>query len=230
MISDLDFCSAVAYAVPSSPSLNGTQLAKVYDDYAAKVYKNFSLSLQQIPCNASDTERYSLATGCDQCAASYKQWLCAVTIPRCHDFSSTLPYLLPRNLRQSFINGSTLPDKYPGLQAVLTNSSRNPFIDNEIKPGPYKEVLPCRELCYQLVRDCPSALGFVCPRKKWLEASYGFLTGAEVTCNSMGVEYQQQDGGEALETRSIDFGVGARVYEFWDLVRGLGTSLMRTFS
>ncbi|KAG9818558.1 hypothetical protein KCU77_g17340, partial [Aureobasidium melanogenum] len=39
-----------------------------------------------------------------------------------------------------------------------TNSSRNPtIIVDTIAPGPYKEVLPCQDLCYSLVRSCPAA-------------------------------------------------------------------------
>lgn len=47
------------------------------------------------------------------------------------------------------------------------------MIDQIIKPGPWKEVLPCEDLCYQLVQSCPAALAFACPTGKGLECSYG---------------------------------------------------------
>lgn len=47
------------------------------------------------------------------------------------------------------------------------------MIDQIIKPGPWKEVLPCKDLCYNLVQSCPAALGFACPAGRWLESSYG---------------------------------------------------------
>ncbi|WEW56492.1 hypothetical protein PRK78_001937 [Emydomyces testavorans] len=217
---DLNFCSEVAYAVPSNPSLSVSDLTKLYDDQAALIYKNFTKSLQQIPCNASAASKYSLARTCDDCAASYKHWLCAVTIPRCHDFSSTLSFLLPRNIGQNFINGSTVPDDYPGRQSVLTNSSRNPLIDTEIKPGPYKEVLPCQELCFDLVQSCPSALGFACPTQKWLNTSYGMMSeDGDVTCSYLGAAYFMKSGG--LRIGGMGIGVGF-VLGFWSLIWSFG--------
>ena len=54
------------------------------------------------------------------------------------------------------------------------NSSRNPMIDTFIKPGPYKELLPCEDMCYNLTRSCPAALGFACPLEgHGLNYSYG---------------------------------------------------------
>ncbi|KAL1959032.1 hypothetical protein VTO42DRAFT_3273 [Malbranchea cinnamomea] len=212
IVYDLDFCSEVAYAVPSNPSLNKTQLADIYDKNAAALYKNFSYSLQQIPCNASDSEQYSLARNCTHCAEAYKQWLCAVTIPRCHDFTSSLDHLQERNTGQAFLNGTMLPDDYPGRANVASNSSRNSIIDTEIKPGPYKEVLPCIDLCHELVRSCPSALGFRCPRKEWLEASYGKRSGNNVTCSYFGAAFYINDG------RSVYRNGYAFAYAFLSLI------------
>ncbi|PGH23198.1 hypothetical protein AJ80_02728 [Polytolypa hystricis UAMH7299] len=189
---DLEFCSEVAYAVPSNPGIRIADLKSMYDDHAADVFKNFSRSLQQIPCNAANNAQYSLARNCTHCEAAYKQWLCAVTIPRCQDYSSTLGFLQPRNVAQKFINGSTLDiNNDPSLQfAVVNNSSRNPLIDEMIKPGPYKEVLPCQDLCFELAQSCPSALGFGCPEGKWLNASYGRRSAnGDITCSYLGAAY-----------------------------------------
>ena len=167
----------------------------MYDDYARSLYTNFSYSMQQIPCNASSDARYSLAVTCDNCTAAYKQWLCAVSMPRCMDFSSSLPYLQVRNVAQDFVNRtsvSRLADANFSASArtgKATNSSRNPWIDSTIRPGPYKELLPCESLCYGLVQSCPAALQFLCPRAgKYLERSYGraSMDNDSPTCNLPG--------------------------------------------
>jgi len=200
---NLSFCSEVAYAVPTnpdkfSPSTGLPELAALYDSHAAQMYQYFNYSLQQIPCNASSSSQYSLARNCDDCARAYKEWLCAVTIPRCADFSSTDTWLKPRNLGQPFPNGSTITDSphFNHDQALLvniaTNSSRNPIIDESIKPGPYKEVLPCEDLCYDLVQSCPAKLSFGCPsRGAGFEDSYGTRSNDSglITCSYLGAAY-----------------------------------------
>lgn len=47
------------------------------------------------------------------------------------------------------------------------------MIDAEIQPGPYKELLPCEDLCFDIVRSCPAQLGFACPSPPLRELSYG---------------------------------------------------------
>ncbi|EEP79304.1 predicted protein [Uncinocarpus reesii 1704] len=219
IVYDLEFCREVAYAVPSNNALNISELKTIYDNYAASVYENFTFSLAQIPCNTSSTSMYSLARGCKDCEKAYKSWLCAVTIPRCQDFSSTLPFLLPRNTGQAFLNGTILPEDNELRQNVLTNSSRNPLIDSKIKPGPYKEVLPCREVCYDLVQSCPSALGFVCPTKQWLNNSYGMMSeNGDVTCSYLGAAYFMKGAASRIGSMGASMGL---VLSFWALVWGL---------
>jgi hypothetical protein len=43
------------------------------------------------------------------------------------------------------------------------NSTRNPGIDVVVVQAPYKEMLPCLDLCIDIVRSCPANLGFACP-------------------------------------------------------------------
>lgn len=73
---------------------------------------------------------------------------------------------------------------------MYINSSRNPSIDTTVMPGPYKEVLPCTEMCYELVRSCPPSLQFSCPLQgRGLELSYGTPSTdhlKHVTCNYLG--------------------------------------------
>ncbi|KAL2003899.1 hypothetical protein VTN02DRAFT_1748 [Thermoascus thermophilus] len=187
---DLPFCSEVAYAVPSNPSLSVAQLKDIYDSHAKALYQNFTKSLQQIQCDAAPADRYSLAVDCTDCAAAYKQWLCAVTIPRCQDFSSNDPWLQPRNAGQAFLNGSTIPADSDLRKNPVTSKSRISLIDDKIKPGPYKEVLPCQNLCYDLVRSCPASLQFSCPTGQWLNSSYGRRDpNGMVTCSYLGAAY-----------------------------------------
>ena len=178
LIYNLEFCDTVSYAVPSNstnyPSMSS--LASVYDNYTSQAFMNFTYSLEQIPCDTTGEAQYSLATNCSNCSTSYKQWLCAVTIPRCTDFSSIEPYLQPRSVVNSLV--------------WYENSSRVPNIDNKVMPGPYKELLPCVGLCYGIMQNCPALLGFACPLAgKGQNHSYGYvtnITNGGPTCNIPG--------------------------------------------
>ncbi|KAI4095568.1 MAG: hypothetical protein Q9206_001072 [Seirophora lacunosa] len=196
IIHSLPFCTDVAYAVPSNLNTSMTELALTYDTYANESYQNFSKSLQQIPCDMPPSAQYSLARNCSDCDNAYKAWLCAVTIPRCADLSSPsyLTHLIPRNINAStFANGSSVPeeakDSLFSRENKTTNYygvSRNPMIDEKIKPGPYKEMLPCKDLCYHLMQNCPAALQFACPVEgRGLNYSYGHYTVGETawSCN-----------------------------------------------
>ena len=196
LIYNLSFCDTVNYAVPANP-INSSfatmaELAGFYDNYTSQNFNYFAYSLEQIPCNTTAEAQYSLATNCSNCYDAYKQWLCAVTIPRCMDFSSTEPYLQARNVNQSFIDGSPFPVGDPTFSEanksiMYLNSSRVPRIDQIIQPGPYKELLPCIGLCYGLVQNCPAALGFACPLAgKGQNYSYGYVTDNSLTCNIPG--------------------------------------------
>ncbi|KAI9749153.1 MAG: hypothetical protein M4579_006983 [Chaenotheca gracillima] len=164
VIYGLSFCSSVAYAVPGNPSFSPGGLAALYDNSTENMYKNFSKALAQIPCNTSSDAQYSLVKTCADCQTMYKSWLCAVTMPRCFDYSSQEPYLVPRT----------------GDRNTLS-SSRNPLINNQIKPGPYKELLPCKEHCWGMVQACPAKLSFGCPTGAELDRSYG----SDGLCNAL---------------------------------------------
>lgn len=203
--------------MPSNPDKTPSDLSAIYDSNAASTYQFFNYSLQQIPCDTTSSAQYSLARTCSNCANAYKHWLCAVTIPRCQDFSNDAPYLLPRNTAQAFLNGSTFSssnnqDTQALLSVSATNSSRNPIIDNQIKPGPYKEVLPCKDLCYDLVQSCPATLGFGCPLEgRGLNVSYGERApDGSITCSYLGAAYFLNGAGRLALT-----GIAFRRWEFW---------------
>lgn len=195
VIYNLPFCSGVAYAVPSNDTkLNHTALTLLYDNDARNKYQNFSKSLQQIPCNTTSSAQYSLARNCTDCHNAYKAWLCAVTIPRCEDFSSNASHLVPRLVSKNFTNGSIpaglneAPYTVDNKSVLYMNPSRNSMIDEKIMPGPYKELLPCTDLCYEIVRSCPANLGFACPLKNHgLNESYG----EDGACSYPGYPFQQ---------------------------------------
>jgi calcium channel MID1 len=212
IIYNLPFCSQVAYAVPSNPTVFGndpTNLTKFYDNEALTWWKNFDYSLQQIQCNASSKAMFSLVRNCDDCATAYKNWLCAVTIPRCMDYTSPLPYLAERSFSKLFWNETAKAfQKHPftppltaaevtkfkeSVNGSMANvPSRNSKIDEIVQPGAYKEVKPCKDLCWALVQSCPSALGFQCP----LDGSWGKEMGygerdpkGDITCSYLGAVY-----------------------------------------
>ena len=193
LIYNLSFCDTVSYAVPSNPARfpNMSSLATAYDQNAQAYYQNFSNSLDQVPCDTISSAQYSLAATCADCDTAYKRWLCAVTIPRCADFSTPEPYLVPRRLNATFPNGTDVLfsdgiGMYgdPSQFTLAMNTSRNPFIDIQVQPGPYKELLPCKDLCYGLVQSCPSSLQFACPLEgQALSSSYN--SGKDANNNSM---------------------------------------------
>ncbi|KAK0626603.1 stretch-activated Ca-permeable channel [Immersiella caudata] len=193
IVFNLTFCDQVAYSVPSNPNFgNSTQLAQFYDDYAKTMYENFNKSLQQVACEAPSNQRYSLARNCSQCAQAYKDWLCLVTIPRCEDFDNPAPFLHPRAMDQPFPNGERLGDAAWVLaeqnNMAAYNTSRNPRIDEIVVPGPYKELLPCEDLCYNIVQSCPASLQFSCPLpgQTGFSSSYARRQGDELSCNYPG--------------------------------------------
>ncbi|KAF2972693.1 hypothetical protein GQX73_g999 [Xylaria multiplex] len=185
------------YAVPGNTSKfpNGTALAAFYDNYTQTMWDNFDKVLQQTACEAPPTQRYSLVRNCTDCMQDYKNWLCSVAIPRCEDFSSPNPALQIRNIGAAFPNGSFVDQKMREDLGKMKayNESRNVEIDKVIEPGPYKELLPCDYLCYELVKSCPASMGFSCPMphsKFGFNTSYAVLDkGKELSCNYPGSGY-----------------------------------------
>lgn len=168
IIYNLDFCNEVAYSVPSNNTLyNPTALAGFYDQMAAGFYTNFSNSVQVTNCNASADAVYSLVSNCEDCREAYKDWICAVAVPRCADLTNPASFL------------------------VYRNSSRNPTIDTVLHPGPYKEVLPCGDLVHSVTRKCPIVLGLRAPHgDAAFYAAYGTRSNnATITCNAPGVDF-----------------------------------------
>ncbi|EMD87618.1 hypothetical protein COCC4DRAFT_134557 [Bipolaris maydis ATCC 48331] len=205
---DLDFCDSVAYAVPSNASFkfNDTALAEIYDNQAREYYANFTKSLAQVACDAKPESQYSLARTCADCERDYKNWLCMVLIPRCEDWTAKKSYLQPRNINAPFANGSVPLRDEVALQFNATypenvgfTQSRNPLIDELIKPGPYREMKPCEYICFDIVRSCPANLGFACPNGLQREVMYGKMDEDpnRLTCNFPGAVVKLNARGAA---------------------------------
>lgn len=192
LIYDLTFCDQVAYSVPTGSSAfeqaDLRTIAAAYDNQALEKFAPFNTSLSQYNC---ETTQYSLVRNCTDCYRDYKNWLCAVTIPRCTDSSSS------GDLSQ----GTDDVEAAPALRDITVNASRNPWIDETMSPGEWTELLPCIDLCYYVVQSCPPFLQFYCPTADLAKVQYGYWQNGSAsingsiyhfdinnpTCNRMGV-------------------------------------------
>lgn len=175
LVFNLPFCTETAYAVPANPSiLNSSALANFYDSTASSMFANFQTTLQLTPCNTTLSAQYSLFRNCTTCSTAYKNWLCAVTIPRCADITDDAPYLFSRPL----------------------NTSRNSLIDQTVQPGPYKELMPCSSLCWGIEQNCPATLGFQCPSPGSFAMENSYVEDdSGKTCNAPELQYLASRGG-----------------------------------
>lgn len=178
LIYNMTFCKDTAYAAPGNATVyTPQQLAKEYDNHILDLYQGFNYSMQQVPCgNISEFQKYSIMRSCDDCHDSYRKWLCAVTIPRCEDYNMNKTFLATREM----------------------NTSRDSFIDEKIRPGPYKEMLPCIDMCYGIVQDCPAQMGFGCPDVDDVGFEGYYMTmvngSTELSCNFPGAVYKINGG------------------------------------
>jgi calcium channel MID1 len=192
---DLEFCDSVAYAVPSSSNFtrDDDRLKALYDSQAEAYYANFSRSLAQVACDTTSEAQYSLARTCKDCAKDYKNWLCSVLIPRCEDWTAKDEWLQERNINALLPDGSLAfagnvsAEIKEKRDRFAFSKSRNPMIDKVIKPGPYKEMKPCEDLCFDIVKSCPAQLGFACPNNPEMrDRSYGKRDPNVLKCNFPG--------------------------------------------
>lgn len=175
LIFNLEFCTETAYAVPANPNIftNSSSLATFYDSSALAFFDDFAKTLQMHPCNTTASAQFSLFRNCTTCLTAYKNWLCAVTIPRCADVNDPSPYLFDRPV----------------------NSSRLDIIDQTVQPGAYKELMPCSDLCWGIEQNCPSTLGFNCPEPGSEAMTNSYVedkTGK--TCNAPQLQYLASSG------------------------------------
>jgi calcium channel MID1 len=82
------------------------------------------------------------------------------------------------------------------------NSTRNPGTDKVTPLGPYKEMKPCEDLCFDIVRSCPAQLGFACPNNPARALTYGKRDpeDLELRCNFPGAVVKLNIQGAAVAT------------------------------
>ncbi|KAG0250706.1 stretch-activated cation channel mid1 [Actinomortierella ambigua] len=212
LLTDMSFCREVAYSVPVTPlsSMPGgagttnasvprtmTEVGKLYDDFARNLMDNFDKVLGQYDCTQSS---YSLIRNCTDCSRAYRRWLCSVSIPRCTDredvtdLTNNIGYAAyatttPDERRNPYLK---LKDPPPVVVPRNTSTSRGAVVplhqaQNPLfNPGDYGEVLPCIDLCYDVVQSCPSFLGFGCPNKN-MAGSYAPMRAEGFQCNGLGL-------------------------------------------
>ncbi|KAI8144396.1 stretch-activated Ca2+-permeable channel component-domain-containing protein [Fennellomyces sp. T-0311] len=166
LVYNLGFCDQVAYSVAANPADSIDSIRTRYDDQARALFEPFDIAITQFNCEST---KYSLVRNCTNCYDDYKRWLCGVSIPRCTDENEEL-----------------------AVRSVGVNESRNPWIDQTLSPGPYTELLPCIDLCYQVVQSCPPFMEFACPKGDLAALQYGYWNSSRanslVSCNPVGLE------------------------------------------
>ncbi|KAF9944575.1 stretch-activated cation channel mid1 [Mortierella alpina] len=223
LITDLQFCHEIAYAVPVTPlstlpgggangganSTTTTRLdvKKFYDDFSSNLMDNFNKVLAQYDCTRS---QYSLIRNCTDCTRAYRRWLCSVSIPQCTDAEDVLD---PRNV--GYVPPSVYADPSVVENPYLVDRSRGPVIVERdtntsrgaiaqlsqsnplMNPGPYGEILPCIDLCFDVVQSCPNFLGFNCPVKN-MAGNYASMNSEGFQCNGLGVVAVPSSGSRSL--------------------------------
>ncbi|KAF9432734.1 stretch-activated cation channel mid1 [Entomortierella beljakovae] len=209
LVTDLEFCQEVAYAVPITPqsilpggsagapnSTTHQDLKNLYDEFTRNLMDNFNKVLSQYDCA---NPQYSLIRNCTDCTRAYRRWLCSVSIPRCTDVEdvtdvknqgyidpavitsaindNTNPYLIDRGKGPVIVERNTTSSR-----GAISQLSQNPLLN----PGSYGEVLPCVDLCFDVVQSCPTFLGFNCPVKNLAE-NYARMNPTGFQCNGLGV-------------------------------------------
>lgn len=180
----LDFCPAVAYAVPAPPGLPTANLTAYLNATVQGSLSAFARTLTTFPCESLEFGAYSYASGCADCSAAYTSWLCATALPRCTDppanatttnLQNTSTWALPDSYQQTllrdtpsasrtpYFSPALLQDTFPGLfnsTRVLSETSSAVRAED---PFPYSEVPPCLGVCQLVGARCPPFLGWACP-------------------------------------------------------------------
>ncbi|SJX66232.1 related to Calcium influx promoting protein ehs1 [Sporisorium reilianum f. sp. reilianum] len=171
LVFDVPFCPNVAYSIPVNPSISTTTALSVIEGFVDPQYSNFSTTIDTFPCGSREFGMYSYVQTCDNCKKSYQDWLCAVAMPRCTD-----PLQDPDTQSRATQDGTELTGAPTGLNTGLLSyivnrngngtsalKSRQPFIDQQLRPGFYGELLPCIYTCYFVERTCPPLIQWACP-------------------------------------------------------------------
>lgn len=158
LVHSLPFCPLTSYAVPlpSTPdgatSYSSSNLPSNLTDPLISSLSNFTIALRTFPCGR---DVYSPLQTCESCAAAYRTWACAVSLPRCGEIPPTLASTLTSQPTPSHTSEEERPLPTP---AILPNGTR---LQNA---STYNELLPCIETCQAVDRACPPLFGWNCPQ------------------------------------------------------------------
>ncbi|CAI2165496.1 1988_t:CDS:10 [Funneliformis geosporum] len=170
IIKNLEFCDKVFYSVPKTISkITEQELAIGYDNLAKSYFNNFELTIDQYPCDDKLRSKYSLVRNCNDCKEAYKDWICAIIIPRCANEDSS--------------------------DGIERNKSRVEVSDETMKiDQPFVEIPPCIDLCYNITRSCPESFGFSCPNSSKSTNSTNSTYGDTIdrSCNSLGMDFSSR--------------------------------------
>lgn len=175
LVYDIPFCPAVAYAVPSPPSLDTPSLLDLYNSSIATSLSGFNTTLSTFSCSAPVRENqgmYSYVRTCEQCMQAYTTWVCAIRMPRCTDYNPSGTQGQGGNATNSDSTKHS-PGQLTTFQRTSANDSRTPFLPNSAFP--YSEVPPCIDVCSLVPASCPPLISstFNCPLEGvTLENSY----------------------------------------------------------
>lgn len=185
---DVPFCPEVAYSIPLSPTISQSDALDVIKQTISPNYANFSNTVDTFPCGDPEFGMYSYVATCEDCKNSYRNWLCAVAMPRCTDpISSTFQSAASQN--GSDLTGADTPPNTAALPYIVNrnNDSRQTYIDQDLQPGAYGELLPCTSTCYFVSRACPPVVQWGCPQ--WditAQRDYGAFVDADSDGNGGG--------------------------------------------
>lgn len=169
LVYDVDFCPSVAYSIPVSPSVSTEKALTIINETFSPNFANFSATLDTFPCGDKSFGQYSALQTCGLCKNAYRDWLCAVTMPRCTDSLPTVNNQTSAAYPDPFdLMGIETPLNTDLLPYIINrkNDSRQAYIDaeNGLDAGSYGEVLPCIYTCYAVASSCPQPLiQWYCP-------------------------------------------------------------------
>lgn len=218
LVYDVDFCPSVAYSIPVSPDVSTGRALSIINQTVWPNFANFSATLDTFPCGDKSFGEYSALQTCDMCRNAYRDWLCAVTMPRCTD---SLP-VVNNETSAAYPNpfdlvGVETPLNTDLLPYIINrkNDSRQAYIDaeNGLDAGSYGEILPCIYTCYAVASSCPQPLiQWYCPL--WditAQSQYGTFAdagegGLGEGKNGGAGEYGQRFGGPTRFVAQDGFG------------------------
>ncbi|PWN21113.1 hypothetical protein BCV69DRAFT_282610 [Microstroma glucosiphilum] len=190
LVWDIDFCPEVAYSIPLDPVVATEDALNIINETVTPNLANFSKTLSTWSCNDTYFGQYSTVQSCTNCLNSYRDWLCAIAMPRCTD-----PVESQSNGSAAISDVDSLTGRSVGSNTELlpyvlnrnVSDTRQSYIDNQLDvDGPYGEVLPCLYTCLFVQRNCPGPLlSWTCPR--WdITAQHDYGTFADAGANGLG--------------------------------------------